>query len=67
MTQGEVGVGQEGAGRLRSTPLPVRAVKLDITQGLANVDGIILTATWHRHLEDDLVLKVQITFRNPEV
>ena len=54
MTQGEVRVGQEGAGHLGPTPLPVSAVKLDIAEILANLVSIILT--WERDLEDDLIL-----------
>ena len=52
MTQREVRVGQEGAGHLGPTPLPVSAVKLNIAQRLANLDCFILIVTGERHLED---------------
>ena len=64
MTQREVRGSKEGAGHLRSTPLPVSAVKLDIAEILANPDGVILT--WERDLEDDLVL-IKMTLRHPEI
>ena len=64
MTQREVRGSQEGAGHLRSTPLPVSAVKLDIAEVLANPDGVILT--WERDLENDLVL-IKMTLRHPEI
>ena len=64
MTQREVRGGQEGAGHLGSTPLPVGAVKLDIAEILANPDGVILTG--ERGLEDDLVL-IKMTLRHPEI
>ncbi len=42
MTPGEVRGGQEGAGHLGPTPLPVKAVKLDVAEVLANPDGVIV-------------------------
>ena len=64
MTQWEVRVGQEGAGHLRPTPLPVRAVKLSVAEVLANLGGVFLI--WKRGLEDDLVL-IKMTLRHPEI
>ena len=64
MTSGEVRVGQESAGHLGSTPLPVTAAKLDIAEVLAYRDGIILTRKWD--LEDDLIC-VKVTIRHPEL
>ena len=64
MTKMKVRVGQEGAGQLGPTPLPVSAVKLDIAEVLANSDGIILIR--ERDLEDDLVL-IKMTLRHPEI
>ena len=64
MTQREVRGGQEGAGHLGSTPLPVRATKLSIAEILANPVGVILTG--ERDLEDDLVL-IKMTLRHPEI
>ena len=67
MTQREVRVGQEGAGHLGPTPLPVSAVKLNIAQRLANLDCFILIVIGERYLEDDLILEIRITFRHPEL
>ena len=64
MTQGEVRIFQEGTGHLGPAPLPVGAVKLDITKILANPDCVILT--WERDLEDDLV-RAKLTLRHPEI
>ena len=64
MTLGEVGVSEEGAGHLGSTPLPVSAVKLSIAEILASPDGIILT--WEWNLEDDLIWS-EIAIRHPEL
>ena len=64
MTQREVRGGQEGAGHLGPTQLPVGAVNLSSAEILANPDGVILT--WERDLEDDLVL-IKMTLRHPEI
>ena len=64
MTQREVRVGQESAGHLGSTPLPVTAAKLDNAEVLAYRDGVIRTRK--RDLENDLVC-VKETIRHPEL
>ena len=64
MTLGQVRGGQEAAGHLGPTPLPVRASKLSIAYVLTNLDGTILT--WERDLKDDLIL-VKLTLRHPEI
>ena len=64
MTQREVRGSEEGAGHLRSTPLPVSAVKLSSAEILANNDGVIRTR------ERDLVNYItrdKLTLRNPEI
>ena len=64
MTQREVRGSQEGAGHLRSTPLPVSAVKMDIAEILANNDGAILCR--ELHLVDDIT-RAKLTLRHPEI
>ena len=64
MTKMKVRVGQEGAGQLGPTPLPVSAVSIDIAEILANPDGIILTG--ERDLVDDLIW-AKLTLRHPEI
>ena len=59
-----VRVGQEGAGHLGATPLPVSAVKLSFAEVLASPGGVILTR--ERDLEDDLIW-TEITIRDPEI
>ena len=64
MTQREVRGSQEGAGHLRSTPLPVSAVKLSSAEILANNDGVIRTR--ERDLVDDGT-RAKLTLRHPEI
>ena len=64
MTQRQVRGRQEGAGHLRSTPLPVFATKLRVAEILANPVGVILTG--ERDLVDDLIW-AKLTLRHPEI
>ena len=64
MTTREVRRGQEGAGLLGPTPMPVSATKLTATELLANPDGVILTG--ELDLEDDLIW-AKMTLRYPEI
>ena len=66
MTQREVRGSEEGAGHLRSTPLPVSATKLRSAEILANPDGVIRTR--ERDLVDNITMAMADTEtpRNPD-